>query len=403
MKNIKLLTSRYPYGVGEQFLEEEIIHWAKWDSACTLEVMPFVKDGNLRYLPEEIRVNESYSFKINYIYFFALITFSFFWKEIIYLIKSKKFSFKNLLKLIKYGVLIVQSYNQLKKSGLGTDYIYSYWSNFSSYGALLYKMKKNNVKVVTRIHRFDLYEDLYEKNYMPFKRQFINEYDAIFVLSQEGRSYLTDNFSVLDAKIILMPLGVKVDEAIINYEKVSECIKIVSVSNCIKVKRIDKIIDALKKLEGVTSKKIIWHHYGDGILKNKLIDYASRQLEKIEFEFKGNIENSELQKKLVIEKYDLIINASESEGVPVSLMEAMAKKIVPIAPDVGGIRFLVNQQNGFLLDSSCEVEDIYNSVINYLNLSESEQNYIQSNAFNIINTNYNSEKNYNKFIEYFVR
>ncbi|NCU24685.1 glycosyltransferase [Acinetobacter haemolyticus] len=264
-------------------------------------------------------------------------------------------------------------------------------------------MKKNNVKVVTRIHRFDLYEDLYEKNYMPFKRQFINEYDAIFVLSQEGRSYLTDNFSVLDAKIILMPLGVKVDEAIINYEKVSECIKIVSVSNCIKVKRIDKIIDALKKLEGVTSKKIIWHHYGDGILKNKLIDYASRQLEKIEFEFKGNIENSELQKKLVIEKYDLIINASESEGVPVSLMEAMAKKIVPIAPDVGGIRFLVNQQNGFLLDSSCEVEDIYNSVINYLNLSESEQNYIQSNAFNIINTNYNSEKNYNKFIEYFVR
>ncbi|WP_168407717.1 glycosyltransferase [Acinetobacter indicus] len=403
MKNIKLLTSRYPYGVGEQFLEEEIIHWAKWDSACTLEVMPFVKDGNLRYLPEEIRVNESYSFKINYIYFFALITFSFFWKEIIYLIKSKKFSFKNLLKLIKYGVLIVQSYNQLKKSVLGTDYIYSYWSNFSSYGALLYKMKKNNVKVVTRIHRFDLYEDLYEKNYMPFKRQFINEYDAIFVLSQEGRSYLTDNFSVLDAKIILMPLGVKVDEAIINYEKVSECIKIVSVSNCIKVKRIDKIIDALKKLEGVTSKKIIWHHYGDGILKNKLIDYASRQLEKIEFEFKGNIENSELQKKLVIEKYDLIINASESEGVPVSLMEAMAKKIVPIAPDVGGIRFLVNQQNGFLLDSSCEVEDIYNSVINYLNLSESEQNYIQSNAFNIINTNYNSEKNYNKFIEYFVR
>ncbi len=403
MKNIKLLTSRYPYGVGEQFLEEEIIHWAKWDSACTLEVMPFVKDGNLRYLPEEIRVNESYSFKINYIYFFTLITFSFFWKEIIYLIKSKKFSFKNLLKLIKYGVLIVQSFNQLKKSVLGTDYIYSYWSNFSSYGALLYKMKKNNVKVVTRIHRFDLYEDLYEKNYMPFKRQFINEYDAIFVLSQEGRSYLTDNFSVLDAKIILMPLGVKVDEAIINYEKVSECIKIVSVSNCIKVKRIDKIIDALKKLEGVTSKKIIWHHYGDGILKNKLIDYASRQLEKIEFEFKGNIENSELQKKLVIEKYDLIINASESEGVPVSLMEAMAKKIVPIAPDVGGIRFLVNQQNGFLLDSSCEVEDIYNSVINYLNLSESEQNYIQSNAFNIINTNYNSEKNYNKFIEYFVR
>ncbi|NCU24686.1 hypothetical protein DZC41_14755 [Acinetobacter haemolyticus] len=104
MKNIKLLTSRYPYGVGEQFLEEEIIHWAKWDSACTLEVMPFVKDGNLRYLPEEIRVNESYSFKINYIYFFALITFSFFWKEIIYLIKRKKFSFKNLLKIIKYGV-----------------------------------------------------------------------------------------------------------------------------------------------------------------------------------------------------------------------------------------------------------------------------------------------------------
>lgn len=406
MKRVKLLTSYFPYGVGEPFLEQEVLYWAKRSQDIQLEIMPFKKTSCQRKIPKKVLLNELYAFDVNYLYILKLMTFGFFWNELTYLLKSRKFSLKNLLRLIKYGILIIQAYTRLEKVGGQPDYYYSYWSNFSSYAALLMK-EKQELKVVTRIHRHDLYEYLYDKNYMPFKRQFIHKYDKIYVLSEEGVNYLKATFGVDEKKIIAMPLGVSVSEIKKTINKNNmDSIRIVSVSNIIQIKRIDKIIDAISTLAQKIGTSIVWHHYGDGELMNKILKYASQKLEElknVQYTFKGAVKNDELQNLLACEDYDLIINSSESEGVPVSLMEAMAKKIVPIAPDVGGIKFLINNKNGYLLSNNCTVDEIYLSIINYLELSDNEQKYLRSAAYNIVNSDYNSDRNYNNFIEYFIK
>lgn len=404
MKKVKLLTSYFPYGIGEPFLEQEVLYWAERSQDIQLEIMPFKKTSCQRKIPKKVLLNELYAFDVNYLYIFKLMTFGFFWNELTYLFKSGKFSIKNLLRLIKYGILIIQAYIRLEKAGSQPDYYYSYWSNFSSYAALLMK-KKHELKVVTRIHRHDLYEYLYEKNYMPFKRQFIHNYDQIYVLSEEGVNYLKATFCVDEKKIIAMPLGVSVfeTEKTINTSNV-DCIRIVSVSNIIQIKRIDKIIDAISVLAKKIDAHIVWHHYGDGELMDKTLKYASQKLEKlknVQYVFKGAVRNDELQNLLAYEHYDLIINSSESEGVPVSLMEAMAKKIVPIAPDVGGIKYLINNFNGYLLTENCHLNEIVNAIISYIKLDEESRFSLQNNCFQVICTKYNSEVNYNKFISSF--
>lgn len=95
------------------------------------------------------------------------------------------------------------------------------------------------------MHGYDLYENLYEKNYMPYKRQFINKYDAILLLSDSAKQYLVSSFNYDQNKIKIIPLGVFINkDSALNLTN-KNTIKIVSVSNCIQVKRIDKIIDAL--------------------------------------------------------------------------------------------------------------------------------------------------------------
>ena len=63
---------------------------------------------------------------------------------------------------------------------------------------------------------------------------------------------------------------------------------------------------------------------------------------------------------------DLFVNMSESEGLPVSMMEAMSFGVPVIAPDVGGIKEIVDENSGWLLScENCSAEFV--EVINTLN------------------------------------
>ena len=50
------------------------------------------------------------------------------------------------------------------------------------------------------------------------------------------------------------------------------------------------------------------------------------------------------------EKYDLLMNVSYFEGIPVSMMEALSVGIPLLGPDVGGVSEIIkNGYNGFLV------------------------------------------------------
>ena len=95
---------------------------------------------------------------------------------------------------------------------------------------------------------------------------------------------------------------------------------------------------------------------------------------------------------------DLFVNVSESEGLPVSIMEAMATGIPVIATDVGGTAEIVNSDNGFLIPKDFTEEQLKEIIIRFNNLSFVERAKLRENAYLTWNEKFNSEKNYQKFV-----
>lgn len=85
----------------------------------------------------------------------------------------------------------------------------------------------------------------------------------------------------------------------------------------------------------------------------------------------GFIPNENVQEFYATHTVGAFLNVSESEGVPVSIMEAQSYGIPVIATDVGGTAEIVHdRQNGVLLDSDFSSEDLLRALEIVLNNRE---------------------------------
>lgn len=80
---------------------------------------------------------------------------------------------------------------------------------------------------------------------------------------------------------------------------------------------------------------------------------------------------------------------SDSEGIPVTMMEAQSLGIPILARDVGGINEIVDNNNGFIINNIYENIDM-NELIRLYSF-KTEMSYQSWNK------RYNSEENYKKF------
>ena len=78
-----------------------------------------------------------------------------------------------------------------------------------------------------------------------------------------------------------------------------------------------------------------------------------------------------------LNQVDLFCNVSEYEGVPISIMEAMAYGIPCLATHVGGVSEIVNCQTGILIEKNSSANQIKNYIVTFLHLSqEKKKRYI---------------------------
>jgi colanic acid/amylovoran biosynthesis glycosyltransferase len=87
---------------------------------------------------------------------------------------------------------------------------------------------------------------------------------------------------------------------------------------------------------------------------------------------------------------------SESEGVPVSIMEAMSAGVPAVAPDVGGISNLVSNRCGVLLGKSPSSEDIADAIDRVV-LGKTKD-ALRLNARKMVEENFSSDRNYSGFV-----
>ena len=293
---------------------------------------------------------------------------------------AKKGFFRNVLKAIKFAYIseirLLSIQKWLEKAGYESDklLIYSYWMYETAYVGARLKAAHSNFTFITRCHGYDLYEERHPNGYLPFRSFILKSADLICPISENGAGYLRKLYGgKVQGKIQIARLGT-IRKAIIPEEQEKErAVVLVSCSNLVEVKRVHLIIKALKNCRH----RIHWYHFGDGELRAKLETQASALPENIQCSFMGYRPNDDVQKFYAEHYIDAFINVSQSEGVPVSVMEAESYGIPIIATNVGGTSEIVhNQENGVLLDVNFSDDELLHAIDNVI----SQRNLYGKNA-----------------------
>lgn len=358
------ITNSFPYHPGEQFIESEIDYLGK-SSFSPITILPLSAVGEPRRCPERFRVDlalAKHKKKSRHLIkaFLSPLLFG----ELNYLWNKGTLCRRTALQALRAVVATIRLSDGLaawlKKNGK-VDTAYVYWNDVGAYAACLAKRKNLIDKVVSRSHRYDAYEEQRPYAYMPLKRQFLNSFDKIFLLSEQAREYYQARYGFDKSVLEVSPLGVFVPFSM-SKTTANEEFHLVSVSFCVPVKRVEKIIKGIHLLAlAMPSLKIRWTHIGDGPLRESLVAMGKSvffDTRNVSFDFKGSLQNSEVTAFYQDCAVDVFINLSESEGIPVSIMEAMAAGVPAIATSVGGVPDLVEPANGCLLSADPTLEEI---------------------------------------------
>lgn len=414
MKNLYLITTGFPYPAisMEAYLETETRYYDLFDSVTILSmgVRKNTVDQKRNIEGKNVAVYPIiFATKIFYI-FNGIVAFSDanFYREISKLIKTKRFSIRRLIRLIIYvsrshsdTKKIVKTLGLNKNAKIKNAVLYTYRFEYQPYVMCLLKKYFDYPKLVSRAHRYDLYEERNSDSYIPLREYLLKELDDIYLISEDGRHYLKSKYPQYSGKLKVSRLGT-LDMGLEPYIRNKKVFKIVSCSNAVPVKRVDLIIDTLSR---ITSLSIEWVHFGGGELLEEMKELASQKLgPNVSYTFKGKTDNKKILAYYASENIDMFINLSESEGIPVSIMEAMSFGIPCLATDVGGTKEIVqDKKNGFLLKAGYKTEDAAEIIRHYVAFSDDMIKQYRNSARDYWNAHYNADTNYKKFVSELMR
>ncbi len=335
-------------------------------------------------------------------------------KEIKTYVSFSKNGLKRFAYLIFYGIYhIITEPMLLQEINHSTDmdiYLYAFWMSRAAYcvAASADKYPHRVVKICTRAHGYDLYQERNQTGYLPFRRFLAEKLDAVYFISKDGKSYFEEMIEdrqlscICDRK--LSYLGTRNKD---NLQKVAvpkNKVVIASCSSVIDIKRLDLIIELMEYLIKHLSEKgikVYWIHIGDGKQIKDVKRQCTEKLKKGCYRLLGKVDNAIILKTYIKYDVDYFINLSDSEGVPVSIMEAMSLGLPVIARNVGGNREIVNTSNGLLLSEPLP-KGWKAQVCEWLQknyFDKDSYSIMQANAREMWDKNYNADRNYPQFFK----
>ena len=166
-------------------------------------------------------------------------------------------------------------------------------------------------------------------------------------------------------------------------------------------KRIDLLIRSLALIDQF---EVDWEHFGEAYdpkdfteLK-QLADELLTAKPNVHFDIPGFRSNEEVFNYYSENNVDLLVNLSESEGVPVSFMECLSFGVPVMATKVGGVAEIVTPDNGFLLSPNPSPEEIAQRLKDYYYSSTNEKLKLRENAFKMWKERYDADVNYQQLI-----
>ncbi len=324
-----------------------------------------------------------------------------FWKE---LVKGKisKASIANTGKFFFCSDGFIQLSEKIIKDELNKGnkvYLLATWMSVDAFTCARLKHKYPGIKAFALAHSGEV---MIERNpfiYQSFHVYIYENLNKVFFISRtvlENYLKTTHDIGINERfanKIGVRYLGSPNNSHLTNPNGDNKEIILLSCSRIDANKRLDRIISSLKKWSGV---KLHWIHIGTGVLENE-IKKSAYELEAmnpyVSVHFTGQLENEDVIRYYSEIHVDLFINVSRSEGLPISIMEAMSYGIPCVATNVGGTSEIVNSTTGFLIEQNFSDEDLLSRINSFRSLPDAEQNKMRASAREMWARNFDAEKN----------
>ena len=406
MKRVILLSVGFPYGNHEPFLRNEL----KYHKDLIL-ASNYIGDERAakNNMPDNVNVTlwhkSSLFFRGNKIIrtlvaLQAIFTKDF-WREL-FSKDIRPIRFHKIITLLSYisksEEIVAFVSNEISKAGYKKDELifYSYWMDHLALAALKLAQKYSG-KAVTRCHGYDIYPR--EGNYVVMQRFLTKNLNRIFPIAEDGKKTICSLFkydSSVKNKITVFRLGT--EDFGMNPPITSDIdFTIVSCSNVVPLKRVSMIFEAINQIDKF---KIRWYHFGDGVCFEDLKEKVASSNCKHNVILMGRKSNETIMNFYKSTPVHLFINLSTSEGIPVSMMEALSFGIPCLGTDVGGVHEIIkNNVNGYLIPEDSSVKDVSEEIVKIKSISMEGMLLLRSQARLFWENNYRAEKNYSEFVE----
>lgn len=385
-KVLFFITSEFPYGKGETFIEDEIRSLAEvFDK---IFIIPTNRTASeCRNVPANVFIYDLGEENAGWLRAGGkILSESKIAGEFFRNLFSNPLKNKILLKSVKNALTIFDHLEKISQENNPREKVYySYWLDDGAIGIAF--LNENSTKI-SRAHGWDVYFELHKHKYLPL-RDFLSErLNKIFTISQNGKGYL-DAKTGRPEKIAVSRLGTSNENDFADKPENAE-LNVISISGVIPLKRIHLIGGAAKLLD---TEKVEWNHFGEGSLLDEIKKEFTHGV------FHGHLENNKVKEYLKANAVNsILVNTSTTEGIPVSMMEAMSFGIPCLGTNVGGVSEIIKDGvNGFLMPSDASAETVAKFIRKYLDLTTEEKNRLRRNAYKTWDERYNAEKNYSKF------
>ena len=273
------------------------------------------------------------------------------WKELSHL-RNKKKKLCKISEIIRFYINAELFWDFFEKEVLPVNeevIVYSYWYFWKVFAITKNRDKHPNIRIISRAHGYDLFEEQSPSGYQPYKRAMDDKLDRLVFVAQFGKEYYLDKYSFTDSdKYCLCHLGTK-DYGILNPYKKEKNMRIVSCSRIVPLKRVDMITDALSMIDDI---EIEWIHFGGGEMYDAVAKFAKDKLalkSNVRYTFMGNVSKDIIMNYYIENSIDAFVMVSQSEGNPVSVMEAMSFGIPIITTNICNMPNMING-NGIVMD-----------------------------------------------------
>ncbi len=340
------------------------------------------------------------------VYAFMSVCSRAFWEEVVSS-RVVRFHFAAIIELAKTASLslavrdiISLLLRQHYRSNGTKPLIYSYWFDYMAYGAALAKGGRFPFTLVTRAHGYDVYSERRKLAYMPLKRRLGVYVDHIYPISLMTKEYLAQRYGFPAQAMTVARLGVPLKTRQTPTSPANE-IRIVSCSSCVRIKRLDRIIRAVRHIAQLNPKvDVYWTHIGGGQLFDRTRALASANLDtygNAHYCLTGQISHEDVERVYTSSVFDVFVNCSESEGAPVSIIEAMSHGIPVVAPRVGAIPDLVPDGAGLTLETPYTSRELARSIVT---VAASKDTKSRVRATEHVRKHYLDGRNYSLFVDH---